>query len=323
MDAGLSNLSGVRMVDGEVRLPPEPPQHVWTDDERARVRAMRADGASFATIAAEIGVREAQAKAQYFVGVPALIPAHLSYAPMAKVADKVVRPGIDKHLVPLCLYMGTRSFGRIHRWWNFSLAAMEQGAETLSDVAKLSHHPDFSHLCGTTSKAPLLSVQGFFTRLRDNPKVTDNISGMTEWAEMLMPRQYHFQRVPLVTFERRAAAWRVYGGKPRLPSNLREVEAPSCYPFIAHDPKRPDEGADLVALVNKAVPRGLPEEIRADICQDLICAILMGEFKREDLAGNLKDFIRAGKKMFADKWSFYPLDGIIPGTDGLTLADTL
>lgn len=307
-------------LDG-IALAPTPIRR-WSDDDRAKIREMRDGGASFAEIAREFDARESQVSAQYFVGTPPKLGPNLAYAPLEKVADKVVRPGIDKHLVPLCLYMGTRSFGRIHRWWNFSLAAMEQGAASLSDVVKLSHHPDFSHLCGPASKVPLLSAQGFFTRLRDNPKVTDNIPGMTEWAAEIMPHPWHFHRVPLETFERNAAAWRVYARKPRKPRATKVPEGPACYPYIAHDPKR-TTGADLVMAVNKAVPRGLPEELRADICQDLICAVLAGEIAVENIGGSVKEFIAAGRKLFTNKWQFLSLDAPMPGMDGKTFMETI
>lgn len=251
---------------------------------------------------------------------------HVEHQPIEKIADKVVMPGIDKHLVPLCLYMGTRSFGRIHRWWNFTLAAMEQGCDTLTDIVKLSHHPDYSHLCGTETKVNRLSAQGFFTRLRDNPQVTNNIPHMTEWAREILPHGFIFRRVPLETFEKNAAPWRRFVLRPRARNrkgggNIKQIASSACYPYIAHDPKK--EGFDLVSKVNKAVPRGLPEEIRADICQDIICAILSGQMTEADLQGSVKDFVAQGRKMFVNKWDFLSLDAEVPGLEGVTYLDGL
>lgn len=250
---------------------------------------------------------------------------HVQHRPIEVLADKIGMPGIDKHLVPLCLYKGTRSFGRIHRWWNFTLAAMEQGCDDLTDIVKLSHHPAYSHLCGTETKVNRLSAQGFFTRLRDNPEVTNNVPHLTEWAEHVLPHRFHFDRVPLESFAKNCAPWRVFRIRRKTfqkgGGNIKAQPASACYPFIAHDPKK--EGFDLVAKVNKAVPKGLPEEIRADICQDIICAILMGEMKEDDLQGGVKHFIAQGRKMFVNKWDFVGLDAPINGFEGQTYADVI
>lgn len=303
--------------------------HRWTDAERTELKQMRANGVSWADCAERFGVSQQAARRQtltlseQYANRDRMRNENVQYAPIENIADKVVRPGIDKHLVPLCLYMGTRSFGRIHRWWNFTLAAMEQGCENMTDIVKLSQHPDYSHLCGTTSKVDRAGTIGFFTRLRDNPQVTDNIPMLTEWAEHILPRPYHFHRVPLESFEKNCAPWRLFKIRKKAYSgNIKPVAASACYPYIAHDPKK--EGFDLVSKVNKAVPRGLPEEIRADICQDIICAVLMGDMNADDLSGaSIKDFIAQGKKMFADKWQFISLDAEVPGMGGKTYLDGL
>ncbi len=312
----------------EITLPKASGIHKWTDAERVELRAMRANNASWEDCAKRFGVSQQAARrqtltlAEQYSNRDRMRNPNVQHAPIEAIADKVVRPGIDKHLVPLCLYMGTRSFSRIHRWWNFTLAAMEQGCEDLTDIVKLSQNPDYSHLCGTTSKVDRAGTIGFFTRLRDNPVVTDNIPMLTEWAEHILPRPYVFRRVPLESFEQNCAPWRLFKVRRKaFRGNIKPVASSACYPFIAHDPKK--EGFDLVSKVNKAVPRGLPEEIRADICQDIICAILMGEMKEEDLQGSMKDFIAQGKKMFANKWDFMSLDAPIPGMEGKTYMDGL
>lgn len=302
--------------------------HRWTEAERAELKAMRANGSTWDQCAKRFGVSQQAARRQMiplseqYLRRNEMRNDDVKYKPIEVLANKIVMPGIDKHLVPLCLYMGTRSFGRIHRWWNFSLAAMEQGCEGINDIVKLSHHPDYSHLCGPETKVNGLSAMGFFTRLRDNPKVTDNIPQLTEWARHILPRPFIFQRVPLESFEKNCASWRVFKARPRKDNgNISLASSSACYPFIAHDPKK--EGFDLVMKVNKAVPRGLPEQIRADICQDIICAVLMGEMKEDDLQGGLKSFIAQGKKMFADKWKFASLDAPIGGDDSRTLMEMI
>jgi hypothetical protein len=247
---------------------------------------------------------------------------HLSYAPMNALANEIALPGMDKHLRPLMLYKGTGSFGRVHRWWNFALTAKTVGVEDLADLVHLSHNPAFSHLCETPTPVSRMSAQAFFSRLRLNPEVTNNIPEMTEWVEYVLPRPFQLTPVPLVSAYRNCAAWRIY--KPArkvVRANIRQVDV-ACYPFIAHDPKR-STGADLVLKVNAAVPRGLPEEFRADICQDIILAILTGEMKESELANGVRHFVKVGQKMFGDRWSTLQLDAPIPGLDGVTYLDGL
>jgi hypothetical protein len=45
-----------------------------------------------------------------------------------------------------------------------------------------------------------------------------------------------------------------------------------------------DDGSELVQAVNSIVPRGLYDDCRADICQDILVAILEGELEREALS---------------------------------------
>lgn len=203
------------------------------------------------------------------------------------------------------------------------LAAKEAGVEDETDLMKLSHNPEFAHLCETARPATNLSAKGFLSRMRLNPGVTNNVPELTEWVEWMMPRPFHLMPVPLASAYRDCAPWRFYKPKRIVgTANVKQVIGSACYPFIAHDPRK-TTGADLVAKVNKAVPRGLPEEIRADICQDLICAILAGEMTEADLQGNVRDFVKTGRKMFADKWAFVNLDAEVPGFDGITYMDSL
>jgi hypothetical protein len=302
------------------------PQRKWTEAERDELRQLRDTlGLPFAEIAKRIpNATESQCRAQYYVGRPLVLPSYVNYAPIEKLAEKIAQPGIDKHLLPLCLYKGTITFGRVHRWWNFALAAMEQGAATSTDIIKLSHHADYSHLAGPPKKVVSMGVMGFFSRLGLNPKVTDNVPGMSAWVREIMPTPFALRPVPLESqYRRRLAPWRIFIPRSNLNGGRRSKIEVGCYPYIAHDPKTLRNGGDLVMKVHAAVPKNLPEELRADICQDLVCAILAGEMKVDDLTSNIADLIRAGRKMFDTKWGQLSLNAVIPGTDGLTLMDTI
>lgn len=87
---------------------------------------------------------------------------------------------------------------------------------------------------------------------------------------------------------------------------------------------RPLNGAvDLMAEIDRVVPRSLPEFARGDICQDLMVALLEGSLKLSDLAKGAKSYLTEYRKMFPDKFGPLSIDAPIPGTEGFTIADTL
>lgn len=75
--------------------------------------------------------------------------------------------------------------------------------------------------------------------------------------------------------------------------------------------------------IQEYVPMTLPEQIRAEVCQDLSLAIISGEIVEEQIPFVAKDFVRNVFKLYPTKYGPLSLDQIIPGTDGLTLMDTI
>lgn len=73
---------------------------------------------------------------------------------------------------------------------------------------------------------------------------------------------------------------------------------PTCWPYL----NQTEEGyTDLLCRVNDAVPRSWPDYIRADVCQDIVVAILSGEISERDIALHTRSFIRRHFKMFPVK----------------------
>lgn len=84
------------------------------------------------------------------------------------------------------------------------------------------------------------------------------------------------------------------------------------------------EGAtNMMSAVDAVIPRGLPDFMRADLASDITLALLEGELKFENLESEARSYLTAHRKMFPDKWGPVSIDETIPGTDGLTIADTL
>lgn len=95
-----------------------------------------------------------------------------------------------------------------------------------------------------------------------------------------------------------------------------------CYPFLpAVRRERPEH--ELLRAVSDAVPHNIPHDRRADICQELVLALLIGDIEISDLP-------TAVWKMFHKVYKLHPtihgplsLDAPIPGTDDLRLIDTI
>lgn len=244
------------------------------------------------------------------------------------LSDLIVRPGIQKRLWPLLLYRGSMTPGQAHRMWNMALLMMASEAETLADGLKLVNNPVFSQLCGPVRTPQKISLCTFFGRLWDNPDTADLIPGLREYVRSLELGPSHLTPVDLETTRAHCAPWRISlhpePGKERV-----ERGAPQrFYPYMVHDSKRPDEGADLVRLVNAAVPATLPEQWRADVCQEMIIGVLSGDISKGNLHDHVKKYIRsqfkANPTMFEGNMLKFSLDAPLGDDDGdATMHDRL
>ena len=254
-----------------------------------------------------------------FLGVNQVTRPHIGDINFEALQELVVRPGIEKKLIPLLAYRGVPRIGIIHRKWNLVIAMMLADAVTFGDGAHIWLQENQSKLCGP--EAMPQNMLTFFAKLRDNPKVTDNIPNLTEYVEHLHPWPCTLTRVSPTTSRRGAASWRIYKA-----SELREITIKpyeTHYPFLIHDIKRPDWGRDLTAKINAIVPRSLPPDVRADVSQDLILNVLEGTLLLADLETNVRGAVRKVFQMHPTKYGPLSLDQVLPGTDGLRLMDII
>lgn len=92
-----------------------------------------------------------------------------------------------------------------------------------------------------------------------------------------------------------------------------------AYPFLIHDGGKPEHA--LLRKVNAAVPSGLEPSLRADMCQDLLVAILSGELGENDILLPTREL---SKRIWASapvRYGERSLDEAI--SDDFTLMDTL
>lgn len=80
------------------------------------------------------------------------------------------------------------------------------------------------------------------------------------------------------------------------------------WPFRPIADARVDNGADLVEAVHKLLPRALPEQVRADVGQDIILGVLEGHIDRSQLQAQVASYIRRHYGNFEWKFNFASLD---------------
>jgi len=79
---------------------------------------------------------------------------------------------------------------------------------------------------------------------------------------------------------------------------------------------------DFSALIEAAVPKQLPYEVRDEVCQELALELLTGNVKHSDIQIAAKSFIKRFFKEYQNKFGDLSLDAPIT-EDGFTLGDLL
>lgn len=243
----------------------------------------------------------------------------IKLVPLSKLQEDILLPGIEKHLIPLLLYRGSAAPGRIHRLWNFAIAMMKTECASFGHGAFLSHNEEYAQLCGPERPLKSSNFYGLFSRLRLNPKVTDNIPGLTEYVAELMPHPFDLTKVSLYSHDKDHAPWRIFqrekkvrarGGGNVVPPLVGDL----VYPYVLWE--KGNALNRLTVVVNAMVP-GFPDHIRADICQDLIVDLLSGDLSEAELIGSPRKYVQQKLRRYRDN-AFY-----MPTLDDTELIDVL
>lgn len=239
---------------------------------------------------------------------------------LARLEERIVRPGFERFLKPLVMYRGNLTLGDVHRMWNLIVSGMEHEATVADITQRLQHNSEFSHLCVPAGKRPASSLYSFCSRISDNPKVMAEMPGLEEYLDWLIPPYKRFgplERVSPTTYRSRnmgAGGWRRLVAKPRKPRAFQLRSADVVYPFLIHDGGK--EEHRLLRRVTAAV-RTTNAELKADLCQDLIVGILAGEFAEGDLALPAREVAKRASRLYPDKYRAISLDAEM-GDDGRT-----
>jgi hypothetical protein len=162
--------------------------------------------------------------------------------------------------------------------------------ESLLEGVKLYQHSEVGHMCGLHAKAmSRYSLGSIFNRIRQTPKVAAIVPGLAEYSDWVNPYRFDLQ---------------TKGSNLKLPSRNRRVlhdlkqkigkSEDHFYPFVS---RNSTSDHDLLLKVHNAVPRSVEHSIRADVCQDLVCAVLAGDIKIESLHEAVPWFLKTWNKL--------------------------
>lgn len=100
--------------------------------------------------------------------------------------------------------------------------------------------------------------------------------------------------------------------------NIKPTTKELNWPFIVNETAPSNDSEALVLEVSKAVPHGIPEQIRADVCQDLILGVLEGHFTIDDIKKQIRSHITKHYKACEfNKFRDLSFDQPVPRTEGL------
>ena len=111
-----------------------------------------------------------------------------------------------------------------------------------------------------------------------------------------------WRKLPLPDYSQRKRPNR---GRHVHPSNSKPLS--THYPYLINDT---NEHYQLVRAVDQAVPKTLNEDMRADICQELLLSIICGSLTTADLSRDLvNQYIRTAYKSLGNRFKELSLDG--------------
>lgn len=227
------------------------------------------------------------------------------------VVEVAQRP--DKEFIPMVRYRGAISIQRVRALLSFVLSMKEANVCTTVKICKVSADSrDLIHLEGLHAPVQNSTLYSICSRLNDNPRFMEPYHGLREYIYEIA--SYHSSAARSLFFSPPTRiswtstdtkwAWRKAARKPFL---IRQKDAPLFYPFAA--PKSQEvKDCELLMAVHEVVPKGLPTQLRGDICQELIVNILCGDLKFANLQDNPQRYIKQLMKDHPGRYGPISLD---------------
>lgn len=224
----------------------------------------------------------------------------------------------DKEFVPMVRYRGAVSIQRTKALLSFVLSMKEANICTTAQICKVSKESrDLVHLEGLHAPLQNSTLYSIFSRLHYNPKFTESYSGLREYIHSV-PGIFFYEPTRISwTSTDSLWSWR----KVKKPERIWEQKpAPLFYPFAAPKSQAVSE-CELLTAVHAVVPKGLPSQLRADICQELIVQILSGDVSFADIQDDPRHYVGELLKQHPGRYGPISLDSA--DEDGNTVAQIL
>lgn len=242
-----------------------------------------------------------------------------------KVKKFITEPDLEIKLRPLLLFKGGLTPGLAKTRFNFIRVAMEAELPTMTAIREASKvENDIAHLCGMHAKYgwERMGMSGFFSRVLQSPSVLKRAPGLEDYIQWVVGNTHMGFIFPLQPIpETNIWSKRDWRRPPRRPRQKRGL-ATEFYPFISGEPT---SDHDLLLTVEKLVPRGIPSDIRADICQDMLVSILTGEITLANLQDATPRYVKQIYQDMPSKYGHLSLDAPLIYGDGKsrTLGETI
>lgn len=236
-----------------------------------------------------------------------------------------------------CLLTRFRGAGYVSNMFKFTrllMAAEVYHVDDIETIQKNSH--DLVHLSGIhkikSEVAKAGALRFFWSQLWQENQAIHQVSGLRRYiVDVLETSAYKggWCKRPLGLMLSGAHTKNNYPWRTpewyaeRSPKRLPYEKLTEFYPYIS---VTPTEDHDLLLAVDRLVPKGLNPDTRADICQDMLVAVLSGDVSLEGLAGSRPKYIKEFFKMFPAKYGHLSLDSpLMYGGDAMdkTLGDTI
>jgi hypothetical protein len=224
--------------------------------------------------------------------------------------DSAVKVGTefsDAKLRPLQMFRGRMGMSAIRSHIGVFLSMLKAETRTRAEICKHSiAHPDDVHFVGRHSPVNGTSLAMFICRLYAAPEMMPALDPhLKEYLDEFSHenRIHHFEltKISAEAFRTRWD-WRLVKRPPKERGSAPPVAE---YPFIRQTPT--DEHA-LLMTIHDAVPKGIAAEIRGDLCQDLIVAVLSGEMKLANVGEEWRNYLKSCRKKYQERWGTISLD---------------
>ncbi len=240
----------------------------------------------------------------------------------------------ERDLIPLALFAGRASLGDIQGMWNTARAMKAADVNTCAQAGQfVQENPEIVHAAGLhPSKSDLNTDSSAFggklwrltNRVFSAPGGARIDPEMSEYLRHVMNQSRRIIVTSLRPVERYSpyskVAWR--RPKPRLVGP--DIPVNPRWPFLQETRPVDTDGMDVLTAVDLLIPSQLPRQLREDVCQDAVLAVLEGEITVDDLKEPGASWLKNIFRRYRVKYGTVSLDAPPPwDPSGRTLAETL